>query len=121
MLKKNAPRKRGVLPHTLQVLVEQKIICDSLVSVMKTPNKIAIAVSFVHCTDKRGARIKVEIPRMHTKKFLPYSHKFNCAADEIEKLLGDNDIWPVCQAEFKDSVFFMVNFDEWEKLRTIFG
>jgi len=91
------------------------------VSVMNTPNKIAIAVSFIPCTNTKGSRVKVQIPRMHSKKFFSYSHECNSPADQIEKLLGDNDIWPVCQAEFDDSVFFMVNFDEWDKLRTIFG
>ena len=88
---------------------------------MKTPNKIAIAVSFIPPTNTKGSRVKVQIPRMHTKKFFSYSHEFNCAADQIEKLLGDNDIWPVCQAEFDNAVFFMVDFEEWNKLREIFG
>jgi len=88
---------------------------------MNTPNKIAIGVSFVPPTNTKGSRVKVKIPRMMSKKFFSYSHEHNSPADQIEKLLGDNDIWPVCQAEFDDSVLFMVNFDEWDKLRTIFG
>lgn len=115
------PQRESVEELNLQVLVEQKIISDMFGSVMKTPNKIAIAVSFIPPTNVKGSRVKVQIPRMHTKKFFSFCHEFNSVSDQIEKLLADNDIWPVCQGEFNDSTFFMVDFEEWNKLREIFG
>jgi hypothetical protein len=88
---------------------------------MNTPNKIAIAVSFVPSTNTKGSRVKVRIPRMHTKKFFPYSHEHGSAADQIEDLLAKNDIWPKCQGELEDCVLFLVDFEEWHNLRNIFG
>jgi hypothetical protein len=83
---------------------------------------VAIVCKYHGCTDARGSRISLSLPRWNNKKIsFPYAHELNGSDEQGEQELNKLFIFPSCCLDLgKDGTMFGVSFDYMREIERAF-
>ena len=86
-------------------------------------NTIALIISYVHATNTKGSRIRVEAPRMERKAFFSFNHEHRTCVEQIVSILSkEYGLHPIVQAELeKHRHMIGMHFNDWENLVNFFN